>query len=298
VCAAHAGHTQCVNLKAGSVVCEQRFSAHSLVRMRTENHTQIRFKTYTNVSCYFNCKTKYERQMIICKKCKSEINGNFCSSCGQPTRVKRINGQYILQEIGCVFNLQKGILVTIKELLLRPGQCVREFISEDRNRLVKPIVFVIICSLIYTIATRLFHFQDGYIYSSDDKETTQTLIFSWIQSNYGYANILIAIFISMWIKIFFKKYKYNLFEILILLCFVMGMMMLIFSVFGIVEGLTKLNLMKYSGMIGFGYCIWAIGQFFDKTKKINYLKAFFSYFLGWITFVLLILGLAYLIDKM
>jgi hypothetical protein len=41
---------QCVNLKAVAVVCQQRFSAHYLVRMRTENHTQIRFKTYTNVN--------------------------------------------------------------------------------------------------------------------------------------------------------------------------------------------------------------------------------------------------------
>lgn len=235
--------------------------------------------------------------MIFCKKCNSEINGNFCSNCGQAISVKRINGEYILHEIGSVFNLQKGIFVTMKELLTKPGQCIRVFITEDRNRLVKPIVFVIISSLIYTIAARLFNFQDGYIYFSDDKETTQTLIFSWIQSNYGYANLLIAIFISMWIKIFFKKYNYNIFEILILLCFVMGMMMLIFSVFGIVDGITKLNLMKYSGMIGFVYCIWAIGQFFDKTKKVNYLKAFLSYFLGWITFILFVLGLAYLIDK-
>jgi len=31
---------QCVNLKAVAVVCQQRFSAHSLVRTRTVNLTQ------------------------------------------------------------------------------------------------------------------------------------------------------------------------------------------------------------------------------------------------------------------
>ena len=234
--------------------------------------------------------------MIICKKCNSEINGDFCSNCGHPIRVIRINGQYILHEIGSIFNLQKGILVTIRDLLIRPGQSIREFISEDRNRLVKPILFVIICSLIYTIATQLFHFEDGYIRFSGDEKSTKTLFFNWIQSNYGYANILMAILISIWIKIFFKKYNYNFFEILILSCFVTGMMMLMYSVLGILEGLTKLNLVQSSGIIGSVYCSWAIGQFFDKTKKINYLKAFLSYFLGLITFVWLVLGLAFLID--
>ena len=147
--------------------------------------------------------------MNICRKCSNELNGNYCSNCGQPTRVKRINGQYILHEIGSILNFQKGILFTIKGLLTKPGQNIREFIAEDRNRLVKPIMFVIVCSLIYTIATRLFHFQDGYISYSGEEKSTGTLIFGWLQNNYGYANLLMAILISMWIKIFFKKYNYN-----------------------------------------------------------------------------------------
>lgn len=47
----------------------------------------------------------------------------------------------------------------------------------------------------------------------------------------------------------FQKIQLQFFEILILLCFVIGISMLIFSIFGILEGLTKLTLMKVSGMI-------------------------------------------------
>ena len=234
--------------------------------------------------------------MIICKKCNSEIDGGFCSNCGYSIRVTRINGQYILHEIGSVFSLQKGIFLTIKDLLIRPGQSIREFITEDRNRLVKPILFVIICSLIYTIATQLFDFKDGYIRFSGDEKSTKTLIFNWIQSHYGYANLLIAILISGWTKILFRKYNYNFFEILILSCFVTGMMMLMYSVLGIFEGLTKLNVVQSSGVIGLVYFSWAFGQFFGRTKKRNYLKAFLSYLLGLFTFIGLVLGFVFLID--
>ena len=102
-----------------------------------------------------------------------------------------------------------------------------------------------------------------------------------------------AIFIALWIKLFFRKYSYNFFEVLILLCFVMGIGMLIYTLFGILESTTQLGVLQIGGMIGLVYSSWAIGQFFDKNKKINYLKGFLSYLLGMITFFLgaIILGM-------
>ncbi len=50
-----------------------------------------------------------------------------------------------------MINFDKGIFYTIKELLIRPGENIPKFIHNDRNRLVKPLIFVIVCSLIYTI---------------------------------------------------------------------------------------------------------------------------------------------------
>jgi hypothetical protein len=77
-------------------------------------------------------------QMDFCKLCQSELSGEFCAQCGHPQTLKRIDGTYILSEIGSVFNFEKGILFTIRELLIRPGENVQNFIHRDRNRLVKP----------------------------------------------------------------------------------------------------------------------------------------------------------------
>lgn len=226
-------------------------------------------------------------------------DGKNCSYCGKPIQLRRIDGKYIIEEIGSVLSFKKGILFTIRELLLRPGQNIKAFILEDRHRLVKPVIFVIFCSFIYAILQQLLHFEDGYIhYDSDtqDQVSATRIMFEWIQANYGYANILIAIFMTPWIKVLFRKYSYNIFEILILLLFVFGIVMLISSFFGILEALTGLGFLYIGGVIGFIYPSWAIGQFFDRRKAMNYVKGFLSYTLGLLFFMVIIVLLGKFLD--
>jgi len=234
--------------------------------------------------------------MDICKNCNTEVTQNYCPNCGHPVVLKRIDGQYILQEIRNVLNFDKGILFTIRELVINPGKSIISFLNENRNRLVKPIVFIIVTSLIYTILNSIFHFEDSYIKLSEPKESVTLAIFQWVQGNYGYANIIMAFFIGLWLSIFFRKYKFNFFEILIALCYVMGMGMLIYSFFGVIQGLTHMKSMQVAVTVGFLYTTYAIGHFFDKRKPISYFKAIIAYLLGMITMLLVALIIGIIID--
>ena len=231
-----------------------------------------------------------------CKNCNSEINSKFCPECGHPALLHRIDGHYILHEIQHVLHFERGILFTIRELITNPGENVRFYLSENRSRLVKPIIFIILTSLIYSITNHLFHFEDGYVNYLDSKPSTTSEIFKWIQGHYGWSNIIMGIFIAFWTKLFFKKYDFNFFEILILLCFVMGIGMLIYSVFGIAQGITQMKLMQFAGLFGFSYSAWAIGQFFEKKKVISYIKAISAYLLGMLTFSLVAILIGTIID--
>jgi len=234
--------------------------------------------------------------MTNCKSCNAVLAGNFCSNCGHPAKTKRIDGHYIMHEIEHVLHFEKGILYTVKELMIKPGTSVKEFLAENRSRLVKPIIFIIITSLIYTLITHFFHIEEGYINFSLDKNSALTAISSWIQNHYGYANILMGIFIAFWLKVFFKKHEYNFFETLILLCFVMGMGMLIYAALALAEGITKIKMMQIAGILGTVYFTWALGQFYDKNKAGSYVKALIAYLLGMLTFSLLTFLLGFLID--
>ncbi|MES2265829.1 MAG: DUF3667 domain-containing protein [Bacteroidota bacterium] len=233
---------------------------------------------------------------IHCKNCNTIITDKFCSNCGQPKTLKRVDGHYVSHEIQHLLHLEKGILYTIKELLVHPGKNVREYISENRSRLVKPVIFIIITSLIYSTLTHFFHIEEGYVAYNGDKNSTPTKMFAWVQSHYGYANIVMGVFIALWLKVFFRKQPYNFFEILILLCFVMGMGMLIYAVFTIAEGLLKVSLMQIAGAIGIAYCCWAIAQFFNTKKISGYIKSLSAYLLGMISFFAVIQLLGTLID--
>lgn len=234
--------------------------------------------------------------MTNCKNCNAEISQKFCPNCGQAAQLKRIDSHYIIHEIEHVLHFERGILFTVKELFINPGQNIKKYLSENRSRLIKPIIFIIVTSLIYSLCNSLFHFEDGYINYVDKNNSATSLIFKWIQGHYGYSNIIMGIFIAFWVKLFFKKFNYNIFEILILLCFVMGIGMLIFALLGIIQSLIHTNQMQLTGIAGIIYTTWAIGQFFDKSKATSYVKAFFAYLLGMLTFALVAIAIGTIVE--
>lgn len=236
--------------------------------------------------------------MNNCNTCQADIAQNFCPNCGQAATLKRIDGHYIRHEIEHVIHFEKGILYTVKELLIRPGKSIQHFISVDRNRLVKPIIFIVITSLIYTIINNFFHIEQGYMKFDEAKPSTIGEMMKWVQDHYGYGNILMGVFIAWWLKLFFKKYNFNFYEIIIMLCFTIGMGMLIFAFFAPIQGIFHVEVMQLAGIVGFVYMTWAIGQFFDKSNVMSYVKSFFAYALGSISFLIAIVIIGTVIDLM
>jgi hypothetical protein len=134
--------------------------------------------------------------------------------------LKRIDSTYLWNEIRSVLNFDKGVFYTIRETLLRPSLTVKHFLHRDRSLLVRPLVFIILCSLVYTLCQQTFSFEDGYIDLSFEQEPSVQAVFEWISTHYGYSNILISICMGIWLRLFFSKEGFNFYEILILLCYV------------------------------------------------------------------------------
>jgi hypothetical protein len=235
---------------------------------------------------------------MTCKNCNTEVNLNFCPNCGQPKNLKRIDRHYILHEIEHILHFERGILYTIRGLVTKPGQNIRNYLSENRSRLVKPVLFIIVTSLIYTFISHFFHIEDEYIKFDGLGDTAIGNILKWIQANYGYANILTGAFVAIWLKVFFKKYGYNFYELLIMLCFVLGISMLIFAVFALAEGFLHFKLLTIAGMVGLVYLVWSTGNFFQENKIGNYVKALISYFLGTVTFYVIIFVIGLTVDAL
>ncbi len=206
--------------------------------------------------------------------------------------LERIDGAYILKEIGGVLNFEKGVLYTIKELFLRPGKAVLEFILYDRKRLVKPIIFVIFSSLFFVITQQILGFNTGT--TPENIQSPGVLkAFEWVGENFGVVNILLGFFIGLWTRLFFLNSKYNIYEIFILVFFTVGIGNLIFTFFGIVESITGFESYNFTYFVALAYSAWAIGNFFDKNKAMSYFKGLLAYVFGTTmgSFVIVLVGI-------
>ncbi|MEM6634075.1 MAG: DUF3667 domain-containing protein [Bacteroidota bacterium] len=61
----------------------------------------------------------------------------------QGPKPKRITWKHIFESFLGIFKLEKGLLYTLKGLLLHPGTTLRTYLFEDRTKLMKPFAFFI-----------------------------------------------------------------------------------------------------------------------------------------------------------
>ena len=225
-----------------------------------------------------------------CRNCKEHISADwdYCPICGRPVKLKRIDIRYIIQEIADFFFANKGMVYTIKNVLISPGDSVRQFITEDRYRFVKPITFLFVATLVYALVVHLFNVNTEYVIKIDLGERSLSPLLKWFMENPRYVISILALFVALWLKILFKKAGYNFFEILILMCFVSGIATLIDALGAIFHGGAG-TFQKILANITLIYQTWAVGHFFGKKKVASYVKALISFILGAISFSILLL---------
>lgn len=111
---------------------------------------------------------------MICKNCEAPLQGNYCSNCGQSAHLHPITVKQVLHDFIHAFtHADKGFLLTIKALSLRPGIVAREYIDGKRKKYFNPLSF-----LVLTMAVSAYlSYASGYFESFRNQsvqETTQT----------------------------------------------------------------------------------------------------------------------------
>lgn len=213
----------------------------------------------------------------------------------QRSKLERIDRSYFFQQVQQIFNLDKGFLYTAKEFLLRPGDSLQTFLFVDRDRLVKPFVFLLFTSIIISLISYVLNIEYSYFNVNKIRGLQNMLntgdFGEWLNNNIGYTNLILGVFIALWIRVFVRGY--NIYEIIVMLCYVLGETTLILSLAFVVGALTNNGFMVLGVMLFFFlYPLWAIGQFFGKKKWISYFKSLIVLILGYASylFVLVIIG--------
>lgn len=93
-----------------------------------------------------------------CANCDRAIAGTdqkFCPACGQPTPAHRIDWHFLGHELEhSVLHMDRGILYSLKQLMLRPGHLMRDYINGRRGNQVKPLLLLMIMSAVVVVLTK------------------------------------------------------------------------------------------------------------------------------------------------
>lgn len=209
---------------------------------------------------------------IICKNCNHTFTGHYCNNCGQPADTHKLDIHFLLHEIQhSFFHINRGFFYTAKELLLRPGHAIRDFIEGKRIKHFKPLSLIIILGSIYGL---LYHYFNIKMYVTPDaNEVIDSEKFNeWVGTHFGWITIATIPLYTLGTYIAFRKQGYNGIELLILNTFKAGQRLLvhiaIFPLFYIYSGtptIRIISLIVYS--IDLILIFWTNIQFFNKLSK-------------------------------
>ena len=224
---------------------------------------------------------------MICKNCKTEFSGNFCNNCGQPANIKRITFKYVLSRGLDAFDFQDGLLFTIKELSLRPGKAIYNYIKDKRFIYYNPLKYYLLLGAIFFFLNLKFNIFDFESFVPENYTEKQALFYDrFLSFFFRYFNLIILTivpFFSFFSFLLFRKKKFNFSENMILNIYLLGhhsFIDIILVPFLLVFKLDTIILMQLYSVIGLIYHSWAFIQFFKVSVFVGIIKTFFTFILG------------------
>ena len=147
--------------------------------------------------------------LTTCKNCNNKYEGNFCNECGQAKDTHRLNMHHIWHDLQHgLLHFDNGIFYTLKQLIIRPGHTIREYLDGKRVKHFKPASFVVILATIYGLISHFLipdqiHFETsldfGNLFSVYEK------VINWTLNHFAIATLLMVISTTIASYITFKK---------------------------------------------------------------------------------------------
>jgi hypothetical protein len=146
--------------------------------------------------------------------------------------IKRLTFKNMAYEIADAFNLDKGLVYTLKGLTIRPAQTIREYLDTGRDLVTNPMkYFLLIVGSILLLASQNGYFtnnqdfirgfqngmtsSDGEPISEKKAKMFEAIVDTYNKYFVSYQNIwfiVTIIFTSFFTYLFFKKRGYNFIE--------------------------------------------------------------------------------------
>jgi len=223
--------------------------------------------------------------MQTCKNCGHRFEGKFCNNCGQTAETKRIDFHYLKHEIPhSFFHVNAGLLYTSKQLFIRPGHAIREYLEGKRITHSQPLSFILILAGFYILLCHLLHLNLFMLSSESGQADDKTVkLNEWMLKHYGWLTLATIPLYTVGTYLCFRHKQYNFVEYLILNTFKAGQRLIVQIAF-----LPFIFLLKHSMSLGtimlsiyfidLGLNFWTNIQFFRQMKVFDVIiRSIFSH---------------------
>ena len=99
-----------------------------------------------------------------CATCHTEFHGNYCPRCGQKSTIGRYSFKTAFLTFLDVWGLgNRGMFRTIRDLLLRPGYMIRDYLSGMQMAYFPPFKMLAVFTIVLVFLTWVFDFHDPIV---------------------------------------------------------------------------------------------------------------------------------------
>ncbi len=240
-----------------------------------------------------------EAGATTCSNCGAQIQGNFCSSCGQRSSVSVVTFKETFGDLAAgLLSLEAPIWKTIVHLTIKPGTMLTAYLAGKRKSYYKPVSFFIIMSALYL----LVRWAIGFDLASDTTVRVGNIGDGQMLSKaraFFVLNVdkLLFFFVfsmALMLKLFFYK-RYSLAEYFAVSFYMVGVYMLLQTLsITVITFIYNIDQWYAFVIMGF-YFIVAMILLFKRPKFWVALKAYGVFMFSVSIYMTLSFGLSYLI---
>lgn len=208
-----------------------------------------------------------------CSNCGKEMNSHYCPNCGQ-MKINRFTWSHIFNIFLKSIEFEKGFLYNLKNLTLRPGKTVHEYIGGKTIYYLNPITYFILIisflAILEVISKNYTIYGIGFFSETGLEEGNKI---KYILSILGF-----SIGMAVGHQLVFRK-DYNLTESWIISLFVSSQLFLVVGIIFFILGFEILSI-----VISLLYLIWILYDVLNQ-RILKFL---------WKSFAMMIVGLIFL----
>lgn len=204
---------------------------------------------------------------ISCLNCDTKFTSKFCPACGQKAKTHRYTFAAIVHDIPHSFlHIDKGFFYTFKQLAIRPGKTIKEYLAGKRVNHFSPFAYLfLLCTANALVAN--FIVSIGTISNIDQMLFPGVVMFFWKYPALAYCSFIP--FMSFWSWLFNRSKGYNYWENIVLNTYLIAQYIIILTLYRLLNITTGIEFRKVTVLltiffIYFGFAYW---QFFGKVTN-------------------------------